>query len=104
MLQRQSKPLFIYFFILNFWPCSWHAEVLGPAIEPVPQQWQHQVFKLLSHQRTLKPLLKKNKNKKGLSVYPFLLCYHSFFEKLKGHRELFLFAYHLLFNSNTQSL
>ena len=28
-------PAIIFFF---FWPHPWHAEVLGPGIEPTPQQ------------------------------------------------------------------
>ena len=27
-------PLFVFF----FWPCSWHAKVPEPGIEPMPQQ------------------------------------------------------------------
>ena len=30
----------------------YHAEVPRPRIEPVPQQWQHWFFNLLSHQKT----------------------------------------------------
>ena len=41
---------FFYFFFLWLHPC--YAEVLGPEIEPKPQQWQLQVFNPLIHQKT----------------------------------------------------
>ena len=43
--------LFFFFF---FWPHPRHAEVLGPGMEPEPQQWQHQIFNHLCHQGTPK--------------------------------------------------
>ena len=45
-------------YILFFPPYPWHAEVLGPGIEPEPQlqpeaqQWQHWILNLLSCQGT----------------------------------------------------
>ena len=35
-----NRILFFFF----FWQYLWHAEVPGPGIEPVPQQWQCQIL------------------------------------------------------------
>jgi len=44
---------------LFVWPCTWHVEVPGPGIEPLPVtkplQWQHQILNPLCHKRTPKP-------------------------------------------------
>ena len=48
-------------FLSFFWPYPQHAELLGPGIEPVPQQqpepqpWQRQILNLLQHQGIPKP-------------------------------------------------
>ena len=50
-----SKVPILFFFL----PHLWHVEVLGPAIEPVPQQqpktleWQHRILNPLCHTLTL---------------------------------------------------
>ena len=37
-------------FLLLFWLCLWHVEVLWPQVEPEPQQWQCWILNPLSHQ------------------------------------------------------
>ena len=51
VLQTERKYFPVCFW---FWPCLWHAEVPGPGVEPVPQQWPWQVLYPLSHQGTPK--------------------------------------------------
>ena len=49
-----------------FWLHSWHAEVPGSGIKPMPQQWQHWILNLLGHQ--------------GTPIHAFCLCsFHVFF-------------------------
>ena len=53
-------PNFFFF----FQPHPWHAEVLGPEIEPRPQQQQHQILNPLRDQGTPSPrCFRQNKNK-----------------------------------------
>ena len=44
--------LFTYLFVYFMWLQLQHVEVPKPGIEPEPQQGQHQIFNLLSHQGT----------------------------------------------------
>ena len=60
----QEELVQIFFFVCLFvclpflGPLSWHMEVPGSEIKPVPQQWpeivqwQYWIFNLLSHKRT----------------------------------------------------
>ena len=54
--------LFFFFFFFFFWLHLQHMEILGPGIEPVPQQWlkllqwQCQIFNLLCHRGTPRQL------------------------------------------------
>ena len=35
----------LFFFFFFWWPHPWHVEGPGPGIDPMPQQWQYQIFK-----------------------------------------------------------
>ena len=56
ILNNKGLAFFFFFF---FWWRSQQAEVLGPGIKPLPQQWpkpqqwQCQILNLMSYQRTL---------------------------------------------------
>ena len=72
-----------------FWPCLWHVGVLGPGIEPTPQQqpepqqWPHQILSLLNYQGTPTPAIlissyKKNKSNQILpDTQKFIKYRHS---------------------------
>ena len=55
-------------FIFSFGPHFWYAEVPRPRVKPPPQQWQHCIFNLLSHQGTPKPFVCL------FSLFYILLC------------------------------
>ena len=50
------------------WPCLCHVEVPRPAMEPEPQQGQHQILNPLSHQGT--PWLVSISTSSGLQSFP----------------------------------
>ena len=39
-----SFVLFCFLFVCLFLPNPWHAEVPGPGIKQMPQQWRHQIL------------------------------------------------------------
>ena len=49
----------VFLFVCFLWPLLWHAQVLGPGMEPVPQQSQCQILNLLNQQGTPSCYFKK---------------------------------------------
>ena len=36
--EKEQRDMLSFCLFVCFWPCPWRADVLGPGIEPAPQQ------------------------------------------------------------------